>query len=88
MQPPEEWKMINDEIEKAILRLVSEKGEIGAKELYSLPYSRKDIDTTIRYMEGEWLVDIRAGKVVPHIANPNLWQCLKQLFVRPNLNVI
>ena len=76
------------EIEKAILRLVNEKGEIGAKELYSLPFSRKDIDTAIRYMEGEWLVDIRAGKVVPHTANPNLWQCLKQLFIRPNLTIL
>ena len=80
--------MINDEIKKAILCLVSEKGEIGAKELYSLPYSRKDIDTAIRYMEGEWLVDIRAGKVFPHTTDPNLWQCLKQLFIRPNLTIM
>ena len=79
---------MKDEIKKTILRLVKEKGEIGAKDLYSLPYSRKDIDTAIRYMEGEWLVDIRAGKVFPHTANPNLWQCLKQLFVRPNLTIL
>ena len=80
--------MMNDEIKESILSLVSEKGEIGAKDLYSLPYSHKDIDAAIRYMEGEWLVDIRAGKVVPHTADPNLWQCLKQLFVRPNITIL